>query len=631
MTSARIERSTTAFLLGASAGLVSAVAECLLVSLPLGWRVPYAGGVYGLLGGVLGLVVSWLLPARTGWRPVLACVVFVPVAAALALLANRVVLRDVHHLEPVSLAADGIALVLAAGVAGLAAAWARPLRPAPRLAATASTAPAAPAATGATALAAPWTRLGFALAAALVLAGGVAAPQLSLSRNSPPDARSPVILVSIDTLRPDRLGTGGEPLATTPELDRLCREAVHFPETFAVSPGSAASHAALLTSRYPISNGVHTNFSPLDESVTTLTEILRGRGYRTGGFVTNMFLGQRFGFPQGFDAYVQTGVVERMDEASPALLWRSLALVQIADHVRSRFQIGYDPSFETALRWIAESQRPSFFFVHFMDVHSPYVPPAPWGRRFGAQPAAAESGEMDDRDRADRSADRADEDTNPYGWRRSDEVYLAEVGFTDTKIGRLRRQLDELGLLDESVLVVTSDHGENLSDHAPHYSHGSTLFDATLRVLLAVRAPARLDRALDARTLENLDLPPTLAPLLDLPAHPDWEGRNALAADGTGRALTVSQIYRDFAVRTPTAKYLLKEDGTRAVLDLAADPAEKRPRTPVGEDLARAEAEFQRWYEAHVTELYSDGGREVAAEDLSPEARDLLRTLGYLQ
>ncbi|MBZ0270289.1 sulfatase, partial [bacterium] len=512
-----------------------------------------------------------------------------PFAVALAWLVNRVILRDIHHLDPRSLVGDGIAALVAAGLAFLVARVVR-----------------VPGFT---------RRPAAAIALAAVCAAVLALPLFLADDGEPDPARPSVVLVSIDTLRPDRLGVGGCPRGTSPVIDRLCRESLFFPEALTVSPGSGASHAALLTSRYPISNGVHTNFSLSDESLTTWTELMRERGYRTGGFATNVYLSDRFGFPQGFGTYVQTGVVERLDEPSAVVLPRTLAVRALLEHVRGRFDVKRDPSFEAALGWIGESRRPMFLFLHLMDVHAPYVPPPPYDALFGATREGDDLWEGKE---------------NPYGWRRSEEAYLAEIRFADAKMGRWRRAMEEQGRLDEAIVVLTSDHGENLADHAPQFAHGNTLFDATVRILLAVRAPGRFAPGLDARVVENVDVLPTIAPMLGLAASADWEGRNLFFGRVPERPVTFAQLYRDFAVRTRDTKVILHEDGHRELLDLRADPGEQHPRPPTEAERELAEKRFAAWYAAHVTELYDRAGGEVSPESLSPETVETLRALGYL-
>jgi arylsulfatase len=585
---------------GAPVGLL----EALLAPLGTALRIPTAVGWDGLAGAAIGLLASAPLalsgrvrargvPTATGW--IIGAVAFPVLAAAFGLLANRVLLSGAHFLSRISLLAD-----LAALVAAAIGAWTIGRFVARRSRSRTT---------------APGVRTAAALLVGLVLL--TLLPRAVLHRSPPDESRPTIILVSIDTLRPDRLSCAGFPDATSPNLDRLCREGLQFSEALAVSPGSAASHAALLTGRYPVSSGVWANFSVMDPEVETLAEFLRSEGYRTGGFATNTFLGKRFGFDQGFDSYVESGLVERLDEPSPSVLWRSLALVQIVDRLRVRLMPGYDPSFETALRWIRETKGPAFFFVHLMDVHSPYAPPSPWGPRFGADPSG---GRAEARPR------------NRFGWRPSEEAYTAEVRFADEKIGRLRRTLERANRLDEGILLLTSDHGENLLDHEPNFSHGRTLFDSTLRILAAIRAPrTALRRGVEPTVLENVDLLPTLAALRDEEPLVDWEGMSFHPRAPVRENPTVGQLGHDFAVRTPRGKLVMRQDGGREFYLLEIDPGERRTASIDPGERRTLEKFLDTWIARHATDLYEDRARSIDADELSPELRAKLRALGYVE
>lgn len=593
-------RFTLGILAGAALGIVAGLLESSLAPLTTPWRFCYAVGADGLLGAVWGCVATLLvmpfLVVRPG-RPrshagLLALLAFPALAIALGWVANRILLSGIHFLSPLSLVVDAAALV-ASGIlafflgraASSVAERTRFLDRGPLL---------------------PVILLA-------VLALGVALPTRFLARGEPDAARPDIVLVSIDTLRSDRLSICGEPTGTSPMLDRLCRQGLLFEQALTVSPGSAAAHAALLTSRYPVSNGVYSNFAVLDESVETFAEFLRARGYRTGGFVTNTFLGKRFQFDQGFDAYVESGFTERLEEPSGPVLFRSLAVVQMLGQLRARFDVSYDPSFETALRWLDESDRPTFFFVHFMDVHSPYAPPPPYGDVFGASP---------DGDPI------VDEHRNRFGWRPSVEAYLAEIRHTDAKIERLVRALRERGRFDDTVLVLTSDHGENLADHEPYFTHGSTLFDATVRILTAIRAPELPRRGIEPVPVENVDVLPTLTALLGWETPDEWEGQDLVGP--ISEHVRYSQIYRDFCARTRAWKVILHEDGDRVWYDLERDPGETRVQPSDPQRFELAGIALQAWLDAHTTELYRQGARTVSPEELSPETIEKLKTLGYL-
>ncbi|MBZ0269585.1 sulfatase, partial [bacterium] len=456
----RAEAVAFGVLSGALIGLLAGLAEAIGSPLTLAMRRAFVVAADVWVGAGWGLLAALPLALTSGARGkglgsvagfVVATALFPGVAAVLGLFVNRVLLSGTHFLSRTSLFADLVALVVAAALSIGAGRMARRILQGAR---------------------AP--RPGVVLLLLLPPLAILLVPRM-LGPGAPADADPrTIIFLSIDTLRPDRLGTGGFPDGTSPELDRLCREGVQFAQALAVSPGSAASHAALFTSRYPVSSGVWANFSIMDEEVVTVAELARDEGYRTGGFLTNTFLGRPFRFDQGFDTYVESGQVERVRDRGAAALFRSLSLVQIVDRLRVRLQPGYDPSFETGLRWLRESDGATFAFVHLMDVHSPYAPPDPLGPRFGAQRRGnAEAGRR----------------RNRFGWIPSEEAYAAEVRFADAKIGRLRRVLAETGRLDDAVILLTSDHGENLLDHEPHYSHAQTLYDATLRIVAALRMP----------------------------------------------------------------------------------------------------------------------------------------------
>lgn len=601
-------------ILGALAGIVEILAS--RAATPL--RFPFLLGADGLLGMGLGLLLAAFfmnLRKQRGEAAALASLVgalaALALAAILGIVANRVLLRGAHILSPKSLGLDVVALAVAAAVGWLAARAIRPFfqhRERPRFSS-------------------PIAILG----SAILFSAGAITPWLARETPVPSSPAPSIILVSIDTLRPDHLSTGGDPRGTSPVLDRLIREGAHCFEATTPSPGSAPSHASLLTSRYPVSNGVFTNFTILDGQVNTWTETLRSRGYRTAGFVTNTFLGARFGFDQGFDLYVESGSVERAEIASPAVLTRSLAVVRIADRVRQYFVPGYDPSFETALDFLDEAREPLFLFVHIMDVHSPYAPPHPYGPRFGANPSG---------DKPDDAATPARK-PNRFGWRPSEEAYAAEVRFADSKIGRLRRALERRGLLDRAMLVLTSDHGENLTDHEPHFSHGRTLYDATLRVLTAFRGEGIARGTLWGGRVENIDVAPTVARATSTFEEQDWEGRclldppPAVSPDTSDapahiEAPAVAQLQRDFALRTGREKIILREDGGVERFALLDDPGETRSLSSSAEQIEISRAFLTKWMSEHATELYTRSPRAVRPEELSTEVLEKLRSLGYI-
>lgn len=607
----RLDHLPKVLTLGQMIGVVAGLVEGSLAGTETPLRFLSVVGWDGLLGLVISTVLALLtalIPGRSPERArqrlqlALAGLIALPLALLLGILGNRLLLRGAHFMSAKSLLWDLLALGFSS-VFGLVAAR--------RFVGRNFTEPT-------------FRRIRFlpALLAASCISFA-AAPSLLTVPSPANSTLPPIVLVSLDTLRPDRLSSGGDPRGTSPEIDRLLRQGVQFPEAITVSPGSAASHAALFTSRVPVSNGVFSNFTVMDSSVVTLAELLKDRGYKTAGFATNTFLGQRFGFDQGFDVYIESGVVERARINSPTTFRRGLAVQQVIDRIRARFDPGFDPSFETSLQFIREGHGPVFLFIHLMDVHSPYSPPHPYGPRFGARregSLAAPTGKTPARKR------------NRLGWRPSEEAYVAEIRFADRKIQRLRNALEVRGLLEQATLVLTSDHGENLLDHDPPFSHGATLYDATVRVLLGFWGKDVAKGRLIPGQVENTDVLPTLASLLSWPSHEEWEGRS-LAEPGERSfppSTLVSQLNRDFILRSNTTKIVIPEDGLVEKFDLLADPGEVDPE-PLPPDLAQIERDrLTEWLLRRSRPLYTNAPKSVKPSELSPEVIEKLRTLGYI-
>src|SRR5262245_25328038 len=223
-----------------------------------------------------------------------------------------------------------------------------------------------------------------------------------------------LVLVSVDTLRADRLGAYGYKSGRTPAIDALAKQGVLFEQAFSHYPVTLPSHASLLTGLQPPQHGVRNNVGyGLPEKFTTLAERLKAAGYRTGGVVSSMVLRADTGIAQGFDTY----------EAPSARRVRNPA------HAFPQTQ--GDASLQKALSWLegAKPGEPFFLFLHLFDPHAPYEPPEPFRTEF------------------------------------KDRLYDGEVAYTDSLLARLVEALQQRGLYDGALLVFVSDHGEGLLDH----------------------------------------------------------------------------------------------------------------------------------------------------------------------
>jgi len=295
--------------------------------------------------------------------------------------------------------------------------------------------------------------------------GGAPATSLGPGPGSRPD----VVLVVVDTLRADHVGIYGHALPTTPNLDSLARDGLWFRRAYSQSSWTLPAFGSLLTGLYPHRHGAGRHpteverFGRLAHDARTLAELLTGAGYRCGAVVNNTFLAPEFGFARGFGAdYFYRGADER--------------------DVRSA-----EDTVAAGLAWLDAGKSPAFLLLHFMEPHLDYDPaPSVRGTFTGPGPAPVAlpwtTDEWLDSFEPDRSL--ADDEQLDYIERLYDEEILA----ADRGLGRLLDGLTARGRFERTLLVVTSDHGEEFFDHGS-FEHGHTLFSELIRVPLVVRAP----------------------------------------------------------------------------------------------------------------------------------------------
>jgi len=478
---------------------------------------------------------------------------------------------------------------------------------------------------------------------------GLWAEPLLLAR-TPPDESSPpsVVLVSIDTLRPDHLGAYGYERDTSPNLDRLAAGGVLFREAIAQAPETLGSHMSILTGRIPSVHGVTGDLDVLSPSCRTLADSFLDAGYRTAAFTEGGYVDGRFGFHRGFQRYHDGDPVP----ADPG-----------GDARRT---------FERARAWLDRfGDRPFFLFVHTYEVHTPYAPPEPY-HVFGDPAYDGPYAELVDIPQLlELNALPAAESREHR--EQAVALYDGEIRCTDHHLGGLLDHLERAGLDDRTVVVVLSDHGEEFDEHGAFGIHGHTLHDEVIRVPLIVHGPGIARGREVARPVALYDLLPTLAELLDLSVPEDLDGvsfAGSLAKEagegvrGSSSRGLVSEDhtgYTRFALRRGRSKYvateevaewwvdfLIGEEGVarglppdaadrivsallepvaEALYDLEEDPGEHEPGAPESElETWRKRVEALRARAAELAGRY--GSREAGA--LRAEDRQRLSDLGYL-
>jgi len=309
---------------------------------------------------------------------------------------------------------------------------------------------------------------------ARVLPLGPAAAALAVSLAALLHAQNPrpnLLLITIDTVRADRLGAYGYRSAETPAIDRLAREGVRFADATTASPLTGPAHAAILTGVYPARYGVRDNATtPMPQQAVTLAERLKTADYRTGGFVGAFILGSEYGFAQGFDEF----------DARFARFDASMKL---------QAQRPGDAVVDAALAWLRQSSaQPFFAWVHLYDAHAPYTPPGSLATRFRTRP------------------------------------YDGEIAYVDRCIQRLLSLLEQQSALDRTIVTVIADHGEGLGDHGEG-EHGLFLYESVLHIPWIVRLPGRaLAETVIAEQVRSIDVAPTIAELLGVPPPENIDG-----------------------------------------------------------------------------------------------------------
>jgi arylsulfatase A-like enzyme len=315
----------------------------------------------------------------------------------------------------------------------------------------------------------------------------------------PPD----VFILNIDMLRADHLGVYGYARDTTPELDRLARNGVWFRHAHSHASWTFPSVATLLTGLYPSSHGAgyaraggHYVTTTISDDILTLAEVMHGAGYATAAFVTNPQLKRASGLGQGFDVYRDEFVADWFRDGSPNWWLASMT----AEHVH-----------EAVLDWLDRTPNvPHFVYLHYIDVHGPYLTTRPWGHPAGSvAPDVAELARTSGR-------------MLPL----MVDLYDGALRHLDGEIGGFVRSLAERGLLQHSIVVVTADHGDEFGDHGG-FGHGHTLYEELVHVpLILVRTNALPVTRMVDEVVGQIDVAPTIIELAGAPAMPHLPGRS---------------------------------------------------------------------------------------------------------
>jgi arylsulfatase A-like enzyme len=468
------------------------------------------------------------------------------------------------------------------------------------------------------ALAAGGTLVGWMRSRAPVLVPGKARSRLAAG------ARPNIVLVVIDTLRADRVSAYGYPRATTPNLSRLADEGVLFRNVIAPGNWTPPSTASLLTGTFPVTHGaIQADQAGLHPANATLAEILSDAGYRTGAVVSNSTaLGFASGFDQGFAFYDArpNGRFGYEPMLNGFLIAFPLAFAGDLTPWRPATEVN-----RIAFEWLDENEdAPFFLFLNYMEPHEPYAPPAPFADRYPGRRIlmAPRSGEI--------MRDRRDLTPEEEAHFRS--MYDGEVACADASLGTLLDHLRRIGVYEDTLVVVTSDHGEFFGEHRL-MTHTIGPYEEVHRVPLVIRYPRSRVRGIENAYVQLVDVLPTVLQVAGLPVPEIVQGRalpnvgHPILIEGAVNRRLVGFFGKRFdrsyqGIYAGGWKLVSNSDGTNELFDLGADPAETR-------DLAGARPE-------HVAELartmsaYRESLPRLTRAFIDAEARRRLQGAGYL-
>jgi hypothetical protein len=472
----------------------------------------------------------------------------------------------------------------------------------------------------------------------------------ALSCSGAEPSRPNVLLITVDTLRADRLGCYGYARETSPRLDELAKEAVVFDRASTPRAKTTPAIASLLTGVYPHEHGVRDLAQPLGSDVGMLQEELAQAGYRTGAIVGNWVLGnERSGLARGFDLWCESlpdsgGVPPDDVPQRSARSMTDAALVALG----LREAPGEDVAFEPTGRFVVDGA-PWFLWLHYMDPHGAYEPPQEH-RVFASEAEIVDPEAARDERHPTWVADYnvpegAKLENGTFDAAKVRDLYDGEVRYVDAEIGRLLDALRERGELGSTLVVVTADHGESLGEHRYWFEHGRYAYESTNRVPLIVRAPGGGAAGRDGRVVSLVDVGEMVKLEAGLAAQrvagdvafyekverTDLEG----AVQIKGVRVGDWKLVQRYAPRV--------RDGRREVVlvgeelfDLAKDPLEAWDLAAVGAGsrapMARLRRELAGFVEAdrelaEIGEVLARRRKGIVERD--PETERLLKALGY--
>ncbi|MCK4825928.1 sulfatase, partial [bacterium] len=441
--------------------------------------------------------------------------------------------------------------------------------------------------------------------------------------------RPNIVLIVVDALRPDHLGCYGYSRDTSPKIDRVAREAMVFKKGYAQGNWTLVSISTLFSSLYPTSHNVLSGEKSLPKECNTLAEDLKAAGYRTAGFSTNPHIGGcwgGFGLDRGFD-YFYNG--EPYDFISRLT---STVLGEILDRFSMHTEEGLTAQ---TLSWIKLHRTQKFFvYLHYMAVHAPYPIPKAYEDIYTKEPIPNRIG-----DQFDFGHGGVKIEISSAQKKNLIDRYDSAVRFIDDQIGKLSAAIESLGLKEDTLLIITADHGEAFGEHGD-WGHGNNLYEETIRVPLIIRYPKICNNQLVSNELAGLiDIKPTILHIAGVPQSELFQGENLISlvrkeTDNPHQEVTREELFSEgkegvkCIITSDNWKLISKEvAGELELYNLEGDPQEKHNvynlYLPVAKRLkGRLSLRYKEFKKQAL---------EATEASISNQAMRKLKALGYVQ
>jgi len=413
-----------------------------------------------------------------------------------------------------------------------------------------------------------------------------------------------VAIIILDALRPDYVGCYGDERGLTPAIDEFSADAIRFENAVSAAPYTLASTSTLFTGLLPENHGIRVYRQFFSEELETMPDVFRRNGFYTIAITGHPYISDEHGFSRGFEDVVELSRQEYWDQN------------------RSTMDEG---KLEEGIKMAAQAGKSSFLYIHLAPPHEPYHPPPPFNSRFSDKPGpdVLPKWKIFEHYRDGRLGD----DSPGVEFQRG--IYANNVIYADYLAGRIMEWLREYGLYDDTLIILTADHGEAFMEHG-YFGHGPTVYDEMILIPLLIKTPG-VEPGRVPQFVGNVDFFPTLAELFELEVEDVIFDGRSLAPLFTGREQRTADFYYSrsdssnpvFSFRGQRLKYIQRvfEEG---FYDLQADPGEKN--NIIARYPAIAAALRQRGWLI----LTGEAAAQKKEAELSQEAQDQLRHLGYL-